>query len=222
MHFKKLITDKEWSKLPAPIGILGGTFDPVQKAHIEIARSALRSGAVKSVVLIPAKQNPLKTHAPFINNDDRLSMIELVIADDEGLFVSDIELTSQIEPSYSFTTISEIKKLTDNKASLYFLLGADTALGLPKWHLINELIASLNGFILFPRIQSGQEVKEILSKNFSKEIISKFIELDLEKSYQEISSTKVRAALEQNDIDGLVQCLDEKVISYLRDKKLTI
>ena len=42
------------------IGLFGGSFDPIHKAHVEIAKMALKQLQLDEVQLIPTKNNPWK------------------------------------------------------------------------------------------------------------------------------------------------------------------
>ena len=42
------------------IGILGGTFDPAHKGHLEISRQAKKRFALKNIIWAITKQNPFK------------------------------------------------------------------------------------------------------------------------------------------------------------------
>ena len=43
------------------IGILGGTFDPAHKGHLEISKQAKKKFKLEKVIWAITKQNPLKT-----------------------------------------------------------------------------------------------------------------------------------------------------------------
>jgi nicotinate-nucleotide adenylyltransferase len=42
------------------IGILGGTFDPAHKGHLEISKQAKKKFGLKNIVWAITKQNPFK------------------------------------------------------------------------------------------------------------------------------------------------------------------
>ena len=75
-----------------PVGILGGTFDPVHRGHLEIARRAMDEAALERVVFIPAAQPRLKSGEPSASPQQRLEMLRLAVAGTPGFEVSDIEL----------------------------------------------------------------------------------------------------------------------------------
>ena len=42
------------------IGILGGTFDPIHRGHIQMGRSVLDAGYVDSLLMVPTGHPPYK------------------------------------------------------------------------------------------------------------------------------------------------------------------
>lgn len=63
------------------IGILGGTFDPIHNAHIEIAKAALEQFELDKVVLMPTPNPPHKDKNKITGNFHRANMIKLAIKD---------------------------------------------------------------------------------------------------------------------------------------------
>jgi nicotinate-nucleotide adenylyltransferase len=61
--------------------LYGGSFDPVHRAHLQVARYALEQAQLDRVVFIPAAQSPLKAHAPLTDAAVRLQMLSLALQD---------------------------------------------------------------------------------------------------------------------------------------------
>lgn len=141
---------KNWQNTPKPIGIFGGTFDPIQIAHTRIARIASDKKKLGSVVFIPAKQNPLKSMIPTASDADRLAMLELALSEYRDFFLSTLELERPgDEPSYTVRTLREIRSQVDSP--LYFIAGGDVLKGLSKWREVDEIFSLLDGFIVVER-----------------------------------------------------------------------
>ena len=62
-----------------PLGIYGGTFDPVHLAHLRLAEEAVDHLGLSSVRWIPAGQPALR-NAPRASAEERLAMVRLAIA----------------------------------------------------------------------------------------------------------------------------------------------
>ncbi len=186
-----LISDSDWIDLPRPIGLLGGSFDPVQIAHIEIARAALVSGLVKSVVFIPAKQNPLKANSPIAKIEDRITMLQIALDGIDNCYISNIEALLPT-PSYTYDTICQIQKFTSQSAEILFLGGTDLLEDLHKWHKIHEVLKILSGFVVFSRNILAKEAIYNLSGHFSKDEVGLFKPIDIDIKFKEISASEFR------------------------------
>ena len=109
------------------IGLLGGSFDPIHKGHIEIAKEALSLLSLDSFYFIPTKNNPWKDkqNAP---GDMRKEMIEIAIHQEPKMKVCTIELDSTSnEKNYTINTIHALKEMYPND-NLYYLMGMDQAM----------------------------------------------------------------------------------------------
>ena len=102
-------------------GVLGGTFDPPHYGHLELAKAAKAQLGLDEVMFVPANRNPLKTRKTA-SAKHRLRMVELEIEDEEGLSVSDIEITRG-GPSYAVDTLEELKMVRPGE--YWFIVGAD-------------------------------------------------------------------------------------------------
>ena len=90
-----------------PIGVLGGTFDPVHIAHLAIAEEARESLGLSKVMFIPAAMPPHKVDRPVSDPEHRLAMVELAIADNPAFEASRIEL-GRTGPSYTVDTLEAL------------------------------------------------------------------------------------------------------------------
>ncbi|MFN4149298.1 MAG: nicotinate-nicotinamide nucleotide adenylyltransferase, partial [Rhodocyclaceae bacterium] len=86
-----------------PIGILGGTFDPVHRAHLALAHAALERLGIGKVLWIPAGHPPHRA-PPHAMAEDRLAMVRLAIADEPRFQLDDSEAKSML-PSYTVETL---------------------------------------------------------------------------------------------------------------------
>ena len=120
------------------IAVLGGTFDPLHVGHLAIAEDVRVALAVEHVLFVPAAQQPLKPGIHMATALDRLAMARLGTADNPFFGVSDIEVRRG-GVSYTVDTIAQLA-LEYAQAELHFVLGADAALELPRWHNIGRLL----------------------------------------------------------------------------------
>lgn len=117
---------------PRPLGILGGTFDPIHLAHLRLAEEAREALGLDRVRLIPAGQPPHRA-APGSAAVHRLAMVRLAAADNPGLEVDDAEVASP-RASYTVPTLERLRRELGATRPLVLILGADAFAGLPEWH----------------------------------------------------------------------------------------
>ena len=123
--------------------IFGGTFDPIHKEHLVIAREAADQLSLDRVLFIPAG-NPPHKHAdtPY---EQRYRMVELACAADPRFIPSRLEESR--ETSYSIHTIERVK--TGNDA-LFFIIGSDAFAEITTWHRWEDVVRDVE-FIVVAR-----------------------------------------------------------------------
>ncbi|MEC5385551.1 nicotinate-nucleotide adenylyltransferase [Uliginosibacterium sp. H3] len=120
-----------------PLGIFGGTFDPIHIAHLRLAQEALDACALGAVRFIPAGQPPHRAR-PGATSADRLAMARLALAGSAQFELDEAEVLSDA-PSYTVPTLERLRGLFGQERPLVLLLGVDAFLGLPGWHRWREL-----------------------------------------------------------------------------------
>ena len=115
-----------------PLGILGGTFDPIHFAHLRLAEEAREALGLDCVRLIPAGQPPHRG-VPRSTAEDRLAMARLAIAGNPGLELDDGEVRAA-QKSYTVLTLERLRAEFGPDRPLVLILGADAFEGLPTWH----------------------------------------------------------------------------------------
>ena len=78
-----ILTPRPLMHNAAPIGLLGGTFDPLHLAHLRLAIEAREILGLAEVRFIPAGAPPLRA-APCATPAQRLDMVKQGIAGDPG------------------------------------------------------------------------------------------------------------------------------------------
>lgn len=119
------------------IGIFGGTFDPFHNQHLNIINTAYHKLCLDEIWILPTKQNPLKASVSA-TDQQRITMIKLVISDYPWIKLNDYELTSN-HPSYTINTINHFIKNYPHQ-QFFFIIGADNLHTLNKWQGIEQLI----------------------------------------------------------------------------------
>ena len=73
------------------VGVLGGTFDPIHKAHLAVARQARETFSLDRVLLIPAANPPHKQDRLTEDWRHRFRMVELACRRKPGMVASPLE-----------------------------------------------------------------------------------------------------------------------------------
>ncbi|MDH3954815.1 MAG: nicotinate-nucleotide adenylyltransferase [Gammaproteobacteria bacterium] len=120
-----------------PIGILGGTFDPIHYGHLRTAFELLQTLHFEEVRFIPCGSPPHRgvTFAPATL---RLDMVRLATRNEPNFVVDDRELRRE-GPSYSIDTLASLREEFPDR-SLCLITGMDAFLGLPTWHRWDEIL----------------------------------------------------------------------------------
>jgi nicotinate-nucleotide adenylyltransferase len=120
-----------------PIGIFGGTFDPIHYGHLRTAFELLQILRFDEVRFIPCGDPPHRgvTVAPA---KLRLEMVRLATRNEQHFVVDDRELRRD-GPSYSVDTLESLREEFPDR-SLCLITGMDAFLGLPTWHRWDEIL----------------------------------------------------------------------------------
>ncbi len=191
------------------IGLLGGTFDPIHKGHLNLAKELKERHQLDEVWFIPANVNPLKPGRMCESPEDRLAMIKLAIAPYKDFVVNNIEL-NRAAPSYTVDTLKELKEqIPDN--DYYLLLGEDITIAFEKWHRPDEII-KLAKILIGTRPGIWAHSSENLALHQA--IMDGMTTIN----EMNISATELRSRLDrQISCEGLIP---DSVLNYIKEHKL--
>jgi nicotinate-nucleotide adenylyltransferase len=113
------------------VGLFGGTFDPVHRGHLEVARRIRQVLQLDIVWLIPARVPPHRSR-PRASAAHRFAMASLAIQNVDGLLVSDVDMETD-GPSYTTDTLTRLTQRGLDPASAYFIVGADAFRDITGW-----------------------------------------------------------------------------------------
>lgn len=114
-----------------PLGLFGGTFDPIHLGHLRTAYELLRALKLQELRFLPTG-NPPHRDATSADAEQRLALVRAAVADQPGFTVDDREVRRQ-GLSYSVDTLTELRAEYPGR-SLCLMVGMDAFLGLPHWH----------------------------------------------------------------------------------------
>jgi nicotinate-nucleotide adenylyltransferase len=127
------------------IGIYGGTFNPVHYGHLRTAEDVFESYSLDRIVFIPSGITPFDK--PDLEGPVyRYKMVEAAIAGNDHFRISDIEVNAP-DKSYTVDTLRKLKNKY-GESDLFFILGADAFLDLPKWKEPHEIVKLANLIVI--------------------------------------------------------------------------
>ncbi len=120
-----------------PLGIFGGTFDPIHYGHLRTAFELIEALRLDEVRFMPCGQPPHR-EVPVAGTELRLAMVKAATEGQPGFIVDDRE-TRREGPSYSVETLLDMRAEYPHR-SLGLIVGMDVFLGLPKWYQWREIL----------------------------------------------------------------------------------
>lgn len=120
-----------------PIGIFGGTFDPIHYGHLRTAFELLHALRLSEVRFMPAGSPPHRDMT-VASPELRLQMVKAAIVNQPGFIIDDREM-HRTGPSYTVDTLSELRNELP-KTPLCLIIGMDAFLGLPQWHQWQDIL----------------------------------------------------------------------------------
>ena len=193
------------------VAIFGGTFDPVHRGHLAVARAAQRAYKLGRIYFVPADLPPHKQRLPITPFHHRYAMLALALQGEKSFIPSLIESREDVlssgkpRPNYTIDTVRRFRKLLPKGDRLFFLIGIDAFVDLPTWYKPDELAKEVE-FIVVSR------------PGFAPPAIEQKRVRWLSGVVEPVSSTRLRAALASGRATkGL---LDEPVVEYIRKEHL--
>ena len=115
-----------------PIGILGGTFDPIHNGHLRIAQEALEQCDLAQVRFIPCGTPPHRP-TPTASAKSRWEMVRLAL-NGHSDFLVDVREVFRTDPCYTVDTLTGLRAELGPQQPLCLILGGDAFLQLHTWH----------------------------------------------------------------------------------------
>jgi nicotinate-nucleotide adenylyltransferase len=208
---------------PHPVGLFGGTFDPVHFGHLRAAFEAMEMLGVGDFRLLPAGRPPHRA-STFASAGHRLAMLKLAVSGQRGFSVDDREIRRE-GLSWMVDTLAEIRK-EEGDSPLLLLIGQDAANALDSWHEWRRLF-ELTHFVVMRRPETGSRYSDTLREHMQRrrtenpgklKLKPAGMVLHLEVTQLDISSTAIRGLLAKGRSPEFL--MPDSVIEYIRDNRL--
>jgi nicotinate-nucleotide adenylyltransferase len=127
------------------VAIFGGTFDPIHRGHLAVAKAAVKRFSLDAIYFVPAYIPPHKQKQPITSFGHRYTMVALATAGDPRFVPSLLESPDVIQragadASYTVDTIRRLKHRLQKGDRLYFIIGMDAFADIAKWRSPVELL----------------------------------------------------------------------------------
>jgi len=152
---------KLFKKNHKKIGILGGTFDPAHKGHLEISKQAKKKYKLNYVIWAITKKNPFKKKSKT-KLITRIKFAKKKISFNKFIKIRFYE--NIIRSNKTIDLISHIKRKNDT-LDLYFIMGADNLINFHRWHKWKSISQKCN-ILVFDR--QGYKAKSLKSITFKR------------------------------------------------------
>jgi len=124
------------------IGLFGGTFDPVHRGHLALARAAMEQYKLHRIYFVAANIPPHKQRQPLSPFVHRFAMLALATAEEKAFVPSLLEAPEdavpiregQERPNYTIDTVQRLKQSFKASDKLFLLVGMDAFADIAKWH----------------------------------------------------------------------------------------
>ena len=121
-------------------GIFGGSFNPVHKAHIELALFFKNKLLLDKVMIVPAYCSPFKNREDNILDDKhRLEMLKSAFQNYNDFSIETFELDRK-ETSFTIDTIDYLISNHPKDTIFHLLIGTDQWLSFDKWKSWKEIL----------------------------------------------------------------------------------
>lgn len=195
------------------IGVLGGTFDPVHRGHISLAKAAIKEAGLSRLIVMPAYLQPFKQGKRVTDEEHRLAMTRLAFEGMKNVEISTLEI-DRLRVSYTYDTLIDLQKKHPNH-EIFFVTGADAFMDIESWYKGENL---LKNFSFIVSIRPGYEINRLDEKikKYGERYGTRVIKLN--ENMPDISSTDIREACRNGE--NISTLVPDAVERYIEDNGL--
>lgn len=189
------------------IALLGGSFNPPHTGHLSLAEDVRLTLGYDKVFFVPVNIAPHKKMAIGAGDQDRINMLQLAIAGNDGFGLELCEL-NRGGVSYTIDTIRYLTKFYGNQLSekIGFILGDDLVAGFSSWRCAAELAEEANLILVRRNFGAAEEI------DFP------FRHIEVETTVLPIASSSIRQKIAGGE--GWRYLVPNGVYEYITERKL--
>jgi nicotinate-nucleotide adenylyltransferase len=206
--------------------IYGGTFDPVHKGHLEVARRVQKLFALDEVIFVPACVPPHKRNAGITSAFHRFAMLALATEHDQRLRVSTLELDQPDRP-FAVETVARMQEQLGSGYRLFFLMGADSWLEITTWRdwqrllkMSDQIVMTRPGYPLEAGAVEGAAVTD--TRGLDEKAIAALTDDSTgpraflsDAVFEDVSATAIREAASTGRFEELRKLVPLSVAEYI-------
>lgn len=212
-----------------PIGVLGGTFDPIHFGHLRLAEELGATLRLEAVRLVPSGTPPHRA-PPRVAAEHRLAMTRLAAAGNNRLQVDEREMR-RTGPGYTYDTLSSLRAEIGATQPLVLIIGADAFLEFATWHRWHDVFALAHVAVAhrpgYPVERWSDRMPQPLAREYSARLMQQPLAVHLTPAAGiavvpftalDISATAIRDLLKEGASPRYL--LPDAVLDYIRTHKL--
>ena len=140
-------------------GIFGGSFNPIHMGHLALANYLCEYNGLDEIWFLVSPHNPLKQQTDLWDDNLRLELVKLAIADYPKFRASDFEFHLP-RPSYTIHTLDALHKAYPNREFTLIIIDPTTLP--PSVQLADTPLLEVSSTFIRQALAEGRDIRYFL------------------------------------------------------------